>query len=243
MNTGESKLGRAYRRIYQGFCGRHPYLLPWHFQYLDAFYLNRSLRQLLPTLTGRVLDAGCGGKPYRNWFGSVTEYVGLDVMPGPSVDVVVQSNEQWPLPNEYFDVVLSSQVLEHVEHLELTLAEMNRVLKRGGVMILSFPFIYNEHGAPWDFQRFTAYRAQKLFPSFEILRLERHGGIGSTLTILWLNWIEQSLNQNFITRLLKALFLPLWITVSLIMNLMGLAFDRIDRTGAFYNNLLIVIKK
>lgn len=39
MNTGESKLGRAYRRIYQGFCGRHPYLLPWHFQYLDAFYL------------------------------------------------------------------------------------------------------------------------------------------------------------------------------------------------------------
>ena len=243
MRTGESKLGRAYRRIYESLCGRHPYLLPWHFQYLDCFYLYRSLRQLLPTLTGRVLDAGCGGKPYRDWFGSATEYVGLDVMPGPSVDVVVQSNEQWPLPNEYFDVLLSSQVLEHVEHLEFTLAEMNRVLKRGGVMVLSFPFIYNEHGAPWDFQRFTGYRAQRLFPNFEILRLERQGGIGSSLTILWLNWIEQSLNHNFITRLLKAFFLPLWITVSLIMNLMGLAFDRIDRTGAFYNNLLIVLKK
>ena len=243
MRTGESSLGWAYRRIYDGLCGCHPYLWPWHFQYLDGFYLYRDLHRLLPQFGGRVLDVGCGAKPYQNWFGLVTEYIGLDMMPGSSVDLVVNSEEQWPLPNEYFDVCLSSQVLEHVEYLEFTLSEMSRVLNKGGVMVLSFPFLYNEHGAPWDFQRFTAHRAQKLFPDFEILQLERQGGIGSTLTILLLNWIEQSMNRNFIARLLKAPLLPLWIFVSLTMNLIGLAIDRIDHTNAFYNNLLIVLKK
>lgn len=243
MNASESSLGCIYRRIYEGLCGRCPYPHPWHFQYLDTFYLYRSLHRFLPTLGGRVLDVGCGDKPYRNWFDSVTEYVGLDVMPGLSVDVVVKSDEQWPLQNEYFDVLLSSQVLEHVEYLEFTLAEMNRVLKRGGIIVLSFPFLYNEHGAPYDFQRFTAHRAQKLFSNFEILHLERQGGIGSTLTILLLNWIEDSMNRNFITRLLKAPLLPLWMLVSLVMNLLGFAFDRIDHTNAFYNNLLIVLRK
>ena len=110
-------------------------------------------------------------------------------------------------------------------------------------MVLSFPFLYNEHGAPYDFQRFTAHRAQKLFPNYDILQLERQGGVGSTLGILLLNWVEQSVNRNFITRLLKAALLPFWILVSLTTNLIGLAFDRIDYTNAFYNNLLIVLRK
>jgi ubiquinone/menaquinone biosynthesis C-methylase UbiE len=94
--------------------------------------------------------------------------VGLDVLPGPAVDVVVASNEHWPLPDEKFDVILSSQVLEHVEHLDITLDEMRRVLKRGGVAILTFPFLYNEHGAPWDYRRFTGHQAEKLFPDCEV---------------------------------------------------------------------------
>lgn len=62
MSLGESTLGRAYRRFYDGLCGRHPRTQPWHFQWLDTFYLYRSLRRLLPTLEGRVLDAG-----YASW--------------------------------------------------------------------------------------------------------------------------------------------------------------------------------
>lgn len=107
----ESVLGRVYRCIYEALCGRHPNLRPWHFQWLATYYLYRRLRKILPALGGRVLDVGCGMKPYQGWFGVVQEYVGLDVVPGPVTDVVVAPDETWPLPDEYFDVVLSTQVL------------------------------------------------------------------------------------------------------------------------------------
>ena len=239
----ESRLGRTYRIIYDKLCGRHPNVRPWHFQWLDTYYLYRSLKRLLPTFGGRVLDAGCGSRPYQEWFGPVTEYVGLDVSAGRGVDLVVASNERWPLPNENFDVILSSQVLEHVEHPDITLKEMSRVLKRGGVAILTFPFLYNEHGTPDDYRRFTAYQAAKLFPDCEVSYLEKQGGIGSTIVILFLNWVDGSMNLYRPTRILKAVLLPGWLALSLVLNVLGLLIDRIDLTGAFYNNLLVVVKK
>lgn len=235
MSTNESSLSRAYRRVYEWVCGKHPDLRPWHFQWMAVYYLYRRLRGLLPAFGGRVLDVGCGGKPYRSWFGVVTEYVGLDVVPGSSVDVVVSSNERWPLPDEHFDVLFSSQVLEHVENLECTLFEMKRVLKKGGSAVLTFPFLYNEHGAPWDYRRITVHGAERLFQDFEIVHLERLGGIGSTLALLLLNWLSNS-------RFLKAL-MPIWVPFSLAVNSLGLLMDKMDRTGAFYNNVLLVVKK
>jgi SAM-dependent methyltransferase len=224
-------------------CGRHPRLLPWHFQWLDAYYLYRRLRQLLPTLGGVVLDVGCGGKPYRDWFGQVEKYVGLDVYPGSAVDVLIASDGSWPLPDEHFDVLLSTQVLEHVADLDLTLAETERVLKRGGCAVLSFPFLYNEHGAPQDYRRFTVHMAERLFPRFEVVHLEKQGGIGSTQIILLLNWLEMTMNYTLASRLIKPLLLPIWVPLSLVANLLGLLLDGLDRTGAFYNNVLLVVRK
>lgn len=243
MNEERSSLGRAYRVLYDWLCGRHPRVRPWHFQWVDGFYLYRGLGRILPGLGGRVLDAGCGDTPYRTWFGGVTEYVGLDLKPGPRVDVVIAPGEPWPLPSGHFDVLLASQVLEHVEALDLVLAEMERVLRPGGTMVLSFPFIYNEHGAPFDFQRFSAHRAPGLFPTLDIVQLDRQGGIGSTLALLLLNWMNQSLNASLLLRLLKGLLLPLWLVGSFVVNITGLLLDRLDSTDAFYSNVLVVFRK
>ena len=216
---------------------------PWHFQWLDAYYLHRDLKRLLPTLGGAVLDVGCGIKPYQGWFGPLHSYVGLDVVSGPQVDVVVKPDGSWPLPDEHFDVLLSTQVLEHVEDLDLTVKEIVRVLKPGGVALITFPFLYNEHGAPYDFRRMTIHMARRLLQGFQITRLERHGGIGSTQTILLLNWLESTMNLNFATRLMKAVLLLPWLVLCFAANMLGLVVDKVDRTKAFYNNVLLVARK
>ncbi len=239
MSTAFAKV---YRRVYEACCGRHPDLRPWHFQWLATRFVYRRFQEILPTLRGRILDVGCGAKPYRACFTGATEYTGLDITASPAVDVVVEPDERWPLPDEHFDVLLSSQVLQFVPDLDLTLGEMNRVLKRGGTMVLTFPFIYNEHRAPLDLRRFTAYGAATMLSGYD-LRIERQGGIGSTLSILALNWIELRLNRSRPARIIKGVVLPLWVILSLAVNLAGLLADQIDSTGAFYSNVLVIARK
>jgi len=108
---------------------------------------------------------------------------------------------------------------------------------------MSFPFLYNEHRAPWDYWRFTVFGAERLFPGFEIAHLEKQGGIGSTLGILFLNWLDTSMNCTLATRLLKGLLLPIFLLLSLVVNFLGLLMDRLDRTGKFYSNVLLVVRK
>ena len=243
MKVVDYSLGSCYRYMYGVLCGHSPHERPWHFQWLSTLPLHRRLSRLLPAYGGHVLDVGCGCKPYRAWFGDVSEYVGLGVTLGPQVDVLIADGEPWPLPDNNYDTVFSTQVIEHVGNLELTLAQMSRVLKKGGTIILSFPFLYNVHGAPYDHRRFTHYGAEKLFPNYEIVHLETQGGIGSTLVILFLNWIDTVLSSTDVTKLLKGAFLPFFITLSLVMNLFGLAFDQLDRTKRFYSNVLLVARK
>ncbi|MEO3432599.1 class I SAM-dependent methyltransferase [Inquilinus sp. CAU 1745] len=244
----ESGLGSLYHRVYEAVCGKHPNVQPWHFQWLDARPLYARLHSLLPDIGSgkadrRVLDVGCGTKPYRKWFGPVAEYTGLDVSAGPAVDVVVTSYETWPLPSKHFDVVLCTQVLEHVEDLNHVCSEIRRVLRPGGSLIVSFPFLYNEHGKPWDFRRFTKYGARQLFPRMQVVSLECQGGIGSTLAIMLLNWWENTLNLNFPLRLAKAFLLPINIIFTAILNFIGVILDKLDRTEGFYNNVFMIAKK
>lgn len=237
----ESRLGWLYRRTYELLCGKHPYVWPWHFQWLDTLYLRWRLRVLLPTLSGRILDVGCGEKPYRRLFALASDYVGMDVAAG-AADIVVAPQSDWPVQDASFDIIFSTQVIEHVECLPHVLSEMARVCKPGGRIVLSFPFLYNEHGSPFDYQRFTVHGARSLL-SYEVSSLERQGGIGSTLTILLLNWINESLNTNKLTRLMKALLLPFWVPFCLLANLVAFSIDRIDRTEKFYNNVFVIFAK
>jgi hypothetical protein len=116
-------------------------------------------------------------------------------------------------------------------------------MKTGGVIILSFPFLFNVHGAPNDYRRFTQYGARKLLRGHEILELEPQGGVGSTLVILFLNWVDTALSRNSITRILKGLLLPIFMILSFFLNLLGMVLDALDRTESFYSNVLLVARK
>lgn len=242
MSNVASSLGDAYRKLYVRLCGPDTKPLPWHFQWLSAYYLRRQLSTALPDLKGTVLDVGCGDKPYSAWLSSADHHIGIDVYPGPRVDHVVQPNTPWPQGDASCDAILATQVLEHVSDLDHTLKEMRRTLRPGGTVIATVPFLFNEHGAPHDYRRFTRFGAADWFPGWQMVRCVPQGGIGSTLATLLLNWVDTALNGSKPLRLLKALLLPLWIPFSLATNLAALVLDQLDRTDAFYSNLMVEFK-
>lgn len=110
---------------------------------------------------GRLLDVGCGEKPYRILFAPfVTAHVGLDHAdtqhPRDAIDLYAYA-DAIPAESMSFDTVLCATVLEHVEEPARALAEMHRVLRPGGVLILTAPLFWHVHEPPRDFYRYTAY--------------------------------------------------------------------------------------
>lgn len=145
-------------KIYQ-----HAYL---HLRELSE-QIKRTIDKEIRNKKVRILDVGCGNKPYYPFFESVaTSYTGLDICTGEKVDIV-SSAEKIPFKKNSFDVVVCFQVLEHIENPEKAISEMHRVLKKGGILMLSTHGNMHVHGVPNDYWRWTRYGLQKIFKRFD----------------------------------------------------------------------------
>src|SRR6185369_6314414 len=114
-------------------------------------------------LRARILDVGCGPKPYYPFFADVAaEYTGLDVVPTPSADVV-GFVEEMPLESGRFDLVLCTQVLEHCDDPIRAVAELRRVTAPGGRVLASTHGVQVYHPSPHDYWRWTHEGLAKLF--------------------------------------------------------------------------------
>jgi SAM-dependent methyltransferase len=140
---------------------------------------------------GRLADLGCGEVPlYGAYRDLVTDTVCVDWAGsshgGSHVDVECDLGEAIPLPDEYFDTVILSDVLEHIASPESIWHEMARILKPGGTVLISVPFFYWIHEAPHDHHRFTEYALRRSAEGagFEVLRLEPLGGVPEILADL-----------------------------------------------------------
>lgn len=133
----------------------------------------RDLARLLPTASGTVVDVGCGAQPYRRLLADGTRYRGIDRADAKArfgyavADVVYYEGDRWPLEDSVADVVLCTEVLEHVFDSAVFLAEVRRCLRVGGALLLTVPFAARWHYTPHDYWRFT--------PSSLALLLSRAG--------------------------------------------------------------------
>jgi SAM-dependent methyltransferase len=236
-----SRLGAAYERVYGMLAGTRPGLLPWHFQWLATCDIRRDMAEVLPSCRGELLDIGCGAKPYRALAKNVDRYIGMDIEAGPDVDLVLVPGQPIPLPDASVDAILCTQVLEHVADFGQVWSEIHRVLRPGGRLIATVPFTYNEHGSPHDYRRFSVHGIRRVATDeYDVLDVRRQGGVGSTVVMLCLNWWDFTLGLTRPTRILKGLLLPLWLPLCLVANLAGWCLDRLDRTGMFYHNVMLV---
>jgi len=128
------------------------------------------------SISGVLLDVGCGNKPYVSLFPSVRSYVGLD-MSSACADVHADG-ACLPIRSGSIDTVVCNQVIEHVCEPVALLAEISRVLTKDGILLLSAPQMSRLHGEPHDYYRFTKWGLKYLLEKagLEIVVLTTHGG-------------------------------------------------------------------
>lgn len=122
-------------------------------------FIERHLREHVRT-GSRVADVGCGRQPWRplvTYLGGT--YMGIDIAQNRenSVDIVAPIDKV-PVPDAAFDVILCTEVLEHVPDIRAAFWELARLTAPRGVVIVTTPFAYPIHGDPWDFARHTPYQ-------------------------------------------------------------------------------------
>ena len=207
--------------------------------------LHKGVRDLASACNGRLLDFGCGHKPYESVF-NVSEYIGIDIeQSGHShrkskVDIFYDG-KQIPFPDAHFDTVFASEVFEHVFNFDEIFPEILRVLKPGGRLLITVPFVWEEHEVPYDFARYTSYGLNYLMTTsgLEIL--------GSRKTTNYIETLAQMLNayilQNLCPRntVFRLLLTPLIFPP---VTILGLILGRLlpDNKLFYHNNVMLLQK-
>lgn len=148
----------------------------WRGMFVNPFYfarkgLYKNISQLAAQISGgKLLDIGCGTKPYKELF-QVEQYDGLEY---DTPEYRAYKNAEFfydghtfPFADAVYDNALCNEVLEHVFNPEEFLSEINRVLKMGAKLLLTVPFVWDEHEPPYDFARYSSFGLRSL--------LEKHG--------------------------------------------------------------------
>jgi ubiquinone/menaquinone biosynthesis C-methylase UbiE len=144
--------------------------------------LSRSrdvIKHSIPYMKGVTLDLGAGSAKYKGLIQPrVSKYVAFDMEPGPHIDIVGDILAL-PIESNTYDTVISTQVLEHVKKPWVMASEIYRIVKPGGHLILTAPFMIPYHAHPGDYFRYTKEGMIDLFTSlgFEIVECSSYGGL------------------------------------------------------------------
>jgi SAM-dependent methyltransferase len=127
--------------------------------YTNAMYphlvdLNEFIKAHASTSRLTILDYGAGASPYKKYFPNA-DYRRADITGSPSLQYQIRPDSTISEADGTFDIILSTQVAEHVVNPDVYFKECFRLLKSGGKLVLTTHGIWDEHGSPYDFQRWT----------------------------------------------------------------------------------------
>ncbi len=132
----------------------------------------------------KTLDIGCGTALYGGLFPNRTT---LDIAerPGVPVDIIGDAHDLKMIKDSEYEVILCTEVLEHLHTPAKAIAEFHRVLQTGGLLLLTTRFIFPLHDTPGDYYRYTKFGLQHLLKDFEILELKEEATTMETLAVLY----------------------------------------------------------
>lgn len=198
----------------------------WQWAYLGMKPLLREIKNFSKLAeknnARKILDLGCGVKPYASLFSFAEKFLGLDAVQNERVDLV---GFAWDIPCEdnEFDALISTQVLEHTAKIPETVREIRRVVKNGGLIFISVPLTFPEHEIPQDYYRFTRYGLMEILKGFDIIKVVPLNGYINTLMRLWNNLLHYLPGS--------AIYLSPVFTLN---NLLAIASDKIVRLSLVF---------
>ena len=204
--------------------------------------VHRAMRQTMAGLSsrvsGRLLDVGCGGRPFEALF-QVRAYVGMewdrDRYREARIDVWGDTLAL-PFAQSGFETVLCNQVLEHVREPEQALREMGRVLKPDGCLILTAPHIWGLHEEPHDYYRYTPFGLRHL--------AEKAGLKVEQITAMAGYWVTAGVRFcYYLEHFERGLLIPFVRLAYLGVQCCSLALDRLHRVeGDAWNHVMVARK-
>jgi SAM-dependent methyltransferase len=165
--------------------------------------LYRKIREYAPTLSGNILDFGCGAKPYQSLFINANSYTGVDYASeghdhsNEHIDYYYDGHKL-PFENEQYDNIFSSEVMEHIFNPEEILAELHRVLKPGGKILLTCPFVFPEHEVPVDYARYTRFALLDMLKKngFTVVTVDKSGDFASAIAQMRVLYFRDHVMQS-----------------------------------------------
>jgi SAM-dependent methyltransferase len=215
--------------------------------YIVSYFIKQDIADAANLYArGRLLDIGCGNKPYQSLFEEkVSQYIGCDIVQSSEklVDQVCPANEL-SFDNDSFDTVFSTQVMEHVADFEGMVRESYRVLKNGGYALFTVPFAWELHEEPYDFFRFSKHGLKQLFEKhgYEVVKIKSNGGKWAAITQLWLNVLLSTRRfHTFRSKIIKLLFIRLRFIY--LYNRFSIWLDKTYFDDILTLNYIAIVKK
>lgn len=204
---------------------------------------DRELRRLASKyLRGRLIDIGCGSKPYKDLLSPyVDDHVGVDhelTSHDKSHIDIFGTAYRIPAEDNSFDTAICTAVLEHLEEPEKALRECYRILKGGGIAIYSVPFIWHLHEEPRDYFRYSKYGLRYLFEKvgFEVVELKALSGF-------WVTFGQLFVYNMYRLQPAQLKWLPIIPMAGLIIQGVSYLMDRLDKAERWSWMHMIVVRK
>ena len=173
---------------------------------LDIYHARNSIfkaiEDAIPNFKGNLLDVGCGKMPYKNYIlenSEINNYVGLDIETALEYDKYVKPDLLWdgkkmPIKDNSYNTIIATEVLEHCFEPEILLKEIYRVLKPGGLLFFTVPFVWNFHETPYDAYRYTPFALERhlLNSGFKDIKIKATGGWHAAMAQMLGLWIKRS---------------------------------------------------
>ena len=216
-----------------------------------AFIVRRGLLNRVKDISskflgGKLLDVGCGSKPYESLF-KVEKYIGIDVEVSGHSHTSSKVDKFYdglliPYDDNEFDWVFSSEVFEHVFNLDELLKEINRVLTSGGKLAFTCPFVWEEHEQPYDYARYTSFALHDMMKKngFEVESCHKSTSYFETvMQILAMYVYQYCLPRN---PYVKIILMPLFVSP---FNILGSLLGKVlpNSRNFYHNNIIIAVKK